>query len=322
MGSYLLRRSLQAIPLLFGISLIMFLMLQMAPGGPLAAGEGAVSQTSLVKIEQLRESYGLNDPLPVQYLRWLGGVLTGDWGISFTSGQPALEVIAARLPATLLLTVSAFVLSIVLAVLLGALAATRRQRPFDYIVSGFSFAGVATPSFWLAIMLLYVFSYQLGWFPSSGLRDARARFEGAAAIWDTAAHLVLPVLVLSIISIASLSRYVRSATIEVLGQDYVRTARGQGLRERVVLMQHVGKNAALPIVTILVLWIPELFLGAAIIETVFGLPGMGRLLVEAAGAQDYPVLLGILIIASLLVVIANLVADLLYARLDPRIRYE
>ncbi|HRP99382.1 MAG TPA: ABC transporter permease [Terrimesophilobacter sp.] len=322
MGTYLVRRCLQAVPLLIGISIITFVMLQMAPGGPLAAGEGAASQASQAKLDALRASYGLNDPLPLQYLRWLGGILTGNWGMSFASGQPVLTAIGERVPATLMLTGFSLIISLAFSLIIGVLAATQHRKLFDYLASGFSFAGLATPSFWLAIMLLYVFSFELRLLPSSGLRDPRGRYEGLEAVLDTATHLILPVLVLSIISIASMTRYVRTSMLDVLGQDYVRTARGAGLPERTVVLSHGLKNAAIPMVTIAVLSIPELFLGAAIVETVFSLPGMGRLFIEAADDRDYPVLLGILIIASVLVVVANLLADYLYARLDPRIRYE
>ncbi|GAA1852231.1 ABC transporter permease [Microbacterium koreense] len=322
MGAYLARRALQAIPLLIGISIITFVMLQMTPGGPLAAGEGAASQSSQSKIEAMRSRYGLDDPLPLQYVRWLGGIFTGDWGSSFSTGQPVLTAIGERVPATLLLTSIALVVSVVLSLVIGVVAATRHRKTFDYVASGFSFVGLATPSFWLAIMLLYVFSFQLDLLPSNGLRDPRARYEGWDAVWDTALHLILPVLVLTVISVASMSRYVRSSMLDVLGQDYIRTARGSGLSERAVVLRHGLKNAAIPMVTIIVLSVPELFLGAAIVESIFGLPGMGRLFIDAADGRDYPVLLGILMIASLLVVIANLLADYLYARLDPRIRYE
>lgn len=321
MTSYVIRRCLQAIPLLFGISVIIFALLQMTPGGPMAAGEGAGVQASAAQVERLRGRYGLDDPLYVQYFSWLRGVLTGNWGSSFDTGRPVLAAIGERVPVTLQLTLTAFTVSLVIAVLTGVFAASRQNSIFDHVSTGTSFVGLAVPSFWFGIMLLYVFSYQLRWLPSSGLRDLRARPSGFAAVLDQITHLILPVVVLSLISVATLTRYVRSSMIEVLSQDYIRTARGSGLPERTVILQHGLRNAAIPVVTIAVLAIPELFLGAVITETIFGLPGMGRLFVQSADLRDYPVLLGILMIAAVLVVLANLLADILYGRLDPRISY-
>ncbi|GAA1114076.1 ABC transporter permease [Nocardiopsis composta] len=322
MTSYLIRRCLQAVPLLLGISVIVFALLQMTPGGPMAAGEGAQSQASAEQIARLRGRYGLDDPLWMQYLKWLGGILTGDWGASFNTGRPVVEAITERLPTTLLLTGLSFGLSVLLALVVGVTAAVRHRTLFDYVSTGLAFAGLAMPSFWFGLMLLFVFSYSLDWLPSSGLADLRFRHEGFAAFLDRAEHLVLPVAVLSLVSVASLTRYVRSSMLDVLGQDYIRTARGNGLPERTVVLGHGLRNASIPVVTVAVLAIPELFLGAVITETIFGLPGMGRLFVESAELRDYPVLLGILLIASVLVVSANLLADILYGRLDPRISYE
>lgn len=320
MRAYLIRRVLQAIPLLFGISVIVFLLLQMTPGGPLAAGEGGASSASTQQIEQMQARLGLDDPLYVQYLRWLGGMLTGDWGTSFNSGTPVLEAIGGRLPTTIMLSGSAFVVSIVLALVVGIVAAVRHRSAFDYVSTGLSFAGLAIPSFWFGLMLLYVFSFQLDWLPSSGLHDLRNPKDGFEGFLDTVRHLIMPVTVLSLVSVASLTRYVRSSMLDVLGQDYIRTARGSGLSERTVILGHALRNAAIPVVTVAVVTIPELFLGAVITESIFGLPGMGRLFIESATARDYPVLLGILVIAAVLVVTANLLADVLYSRLDPRIR--
>ena len=321
MSSYLLRRALQSIPLLLGISVVIFILLQMTPGGPLAAGEGAMSQASAAQIERLRGRLGLNDPMWMQYVNWLGGIVTGDWGYSYNSGRPVLDVIGKRLPVTLMLSGLAFLVSIVLALAIGITAAVKHRSPFDYVSTGLSFAGLALPSFWFGLLLLYFFSFQLGWLPAGGLSDPRRSYEGFDAFIDLARHLIMPVAVLSIVSVASLTRYVRSSMLDVLNQDYIRTARGSGLPERTVIMGHAMKNASIPVVTIAVVTIPELFLGAVITETIFGIPGMGRLFIESANLRDYPVLLGILLIAAVLVVVANMVADFVYARLDPRISY-
>lgn len=321
MANYLLRRVLQAVPLLIAISVIVFALLQMTPGGPLSVGEGGSNPAAAAQMAKIREQYGLNDPIPLQYLRWIGGVVTGDWGESFKTGQPVLQVIGDRVSVTLTVSGLAFLLSTVLALVIGVIAAVNRQSAFDYTTTGLSFIGLATPSFWFGLMLIYVFSFQLGLLPASGLEDLRAGYTGFDNVIDRIRHLILPVAVLSLVSVASLTRYVRSSMLDVLAQDYIRTARGSGLAERTVIIGHALKNASIPVTTVVLLSIPEIFLGAVITETIFGLPGMGRLFIESANERDYPVLLGLLMIAALLVVIANLVADLVYARLDPRISY-
>ncbi len=319
---YLLKRLAQAVPLVLGVTVLIFVILQMAPGGPLATGESGAATLSAEQRDRLESLYGLDDPLPAQYLTWASGVFTGDWGFSFASGEPVLAVIADRVPVTITLTLSAFVISCLLSVPLGIWAATRKGSWLDHVVTGVSFAGLATPSFWFALMLVFVFSYGLGWLPAYGLYDLRHNYEGMAAAWDYARHLIMPVGVVALIATANLTRYVRSAMLEVLDQDYVRTARGSGLPERTVVTTHAFKNAAIPVVTVAVLTIPELFLGTVIVETIFALPGMGRLFIDSAGVRDYPVLMGILLVGALLVIVANLVADLLYGWLDPRIRYD
>lgn len=322
MGRYVVRRLLQAVPLLIAVSAITFGLLQMAPGGPLAIGENPSGERATAEqLDRLRQRYGLDDPLPVQYLRWAGDLVRGDWGVSFNAGRPVLDLIVERLPATLLLTGSALVLTLLLAIPIGIISAVRQYSLFDYLATGLAFVGLATPGFWLALMLLFAFSFSLGWLPSSGLNDLRESYTGWAAIGDRMVHLVLPVTVLALTSAAGLSRYIRAAMLDVLSQDYLRTARAKGLRERTVIARHALKNAALPIVTLLALEIPELFLGAVVVESIFALPGMGRLFIQSAEVRDYPVLMGILLIAAVLVVLANLLADVLYSRLDPRISY-
>lgn len=323
MGRYVARRLLQAIPLLVGISILAFGLLQMTPGGPLAMGEspGRSGRATAEQLERLRNQYGLDDPLPVQYLNWAGGLLRGDWGTSFNTGRPVLQTIGERVPTTLLLTGLAFAASLLLAIPIGVVAAVRRSSVFDYLSTGVAFLGIAVPSFWLALMLLFAFTYTLGWLPSVGLSDPRQDHAGLAALADRARHLVMPVAVLALASTAGLTRYVRAATIEAVGQDFVRTARAKGLRERTVVLGHAVKNAAIPVVTVVALEIPDLFIGAVIVESVFAISGMGRLFVESANLRDYPVLMGILMVASLLVIASNLVADVVYGLLDPRITY-
>jgi len=323
MSHYVIRRALQAIPLLIGISVIVFVLLQMTPGGPLAIAEnpGGSGRVTQEQLERLRAKYGLDDPLYMRYLHWAGDLVRGDWGTSFNTGQPVLAMIGERIPATLLLTGLAFLVTLILAFPIGIISAARQYSLFDYIATTAAFLGIAVPSFWLALMFLYVFTFSLGWLPAVGLGDPRQQYEGFAAVVDRARHLIMPVGVLALVSTASLTRYVRAAMLDVLGQDYMRTARGKGLTERAALMRHALKNAAIPVVTILALEIPDLFIGSVIVESIFAISGMGRLFVESADLRDYPVLMGILLIASFLVILFNLIADILYSRLDPRIRY-
>lgn len=316
---YLLRRTLQAIPLLIAISIVVFAMLQMTPGGPLASGEGRANVSS-EQVERLRGRYGLDDPLPVQYLTWAGKVLTGDWGVSYNQSRPVLDVIADRLPTTLLLVGLSFLVALVVALVVGIVAALRQHTWLDYSLTGFAFAGLAVPSFWLGLICLYVFAYSLDWLPTGGLEDLRFPKTGLAAVWDRALHLAMPVGVLGVIVGAGLARYVRGAMLDVLSQDYVRTARGSGLPERTVILRHALRNAAIPIVTVAIVAIPELFLGTVVTESIFAIPGMGRLFVESADLRDYPVLLGLVMVGAVLFVIANMLADVTYRRLDPRVR--
>lgn len=323
MTVYVLRRTLQAVPLLVLISLLIFLLLQMTPGGPLAlpVDGGAAGRGGAEALSRMRARYGLDDPLLVQYGRWAASFVRGDWGVSFNTGRPVLETILERLPATLLLTGLAFLVTLLIAIPVGILAATRQYSSFDYLTTTLSFLGISVPSFWFGLMLLYVFTFSLDWLPASGLSDPRASLTGWAAFWDTAKHLVMPVAVLSLVSTAGITRYMRASMLETLPQDFVRTARSKGLAERVVIGKHAVRNGAIPVVTVLALEVPDLFLGSVITETIFGIPGMGRLFIEAANLRDYPVLMGILAIGALLVVAFNLLADVLYALLDPRISY-
>lgn len=324
MSNYLVRRLLQAVPLLIVISIIIFAMLQMTPGGPLAVGEGGGRSGRVTEedLQRLRNKYGLDDPMYVQYLNWGRDLVRGDWGTSFNTGLPVLTMIQERLPTTLLVMGLSFLVTVLLAFPTGILAALRRYTFFDYLTTSISFLGIAVPSFWFALMLMFIFSFTLGWLPSVGLSDPRANYSGWAAVVDTGRHLIMPVIVLSLTSTASITRYVRAAMLDVIGQDYVRTAQAKGLSDRTIVGLHALKNGAIPIVTVLALELPDLFIGAVIVESVFAISGMGRLFIESAGLRDYPVLMGVLMISALLVITFNLLADVLYALLDPRIRYK
>jgi len=320
MIAYIFRRLLQSIPLLLVISMIIFLLLQMTPGGPLAMGESVGSgRVTAEQIERLRDKYGLNQPLYIRYLYWFGDFIRGDWGTSFNTGRPVLEMITERLPTTLLLTGLAYLVMLILAFPIGILSAVRQYSVMDYIMTGLAFIGISIPSFWFGLLLLFMFSFKTGWLPAFGLTDVND-YTGMAYLWDLGRHLVMPVAVLAMIDTAAVTRYIRASMLETIHQDYVRTARAKGLGQRAVIIRHVLRNATIPIVTILALRIPDLFLGTVVTETIFAIPGMGRLFIMSAELRDYPVLMGILVIAAILVILSNLLADVLYAALDPRIR--
>jgi peptide/nickel transport system permease protein len=304
------------VPLLFGISVLIFVLIQAAPGGP----EAIFLENRLFidpqVIEAFRQRLGLDQPLPVQYVRWLTAVLSGDFGISFTTGRPVGVMILERLPATLELMSVSFVFAAVIALPLGAYSAVKQYSLFDFAATTTSFLGIAMPVFWFALILQLLFSVQLGWLPTSG-RDT----IGDGSFPDQVRHLVLPAFVLSIRHIAGWSRYMRSSLLDVVRADFIRTARAKGLRERMVLVRHAVKNALIPVVSIMALDLAGLFSGAVITETIFAWPGIGRLFVQAMFSRDYPLLMGILMMSSFLVVFFNLLADVVYGWLDPRISY-
>lgn len=318
MFRYSLRRILGSIPLLLLITAFVFALLQAAPGGPLSTGEGG-GGTAEEAMSRMRVQWGLDQPVHLQFVRWLGQLLQGEWGSSFNSGQPVLELILQRLPATLQLTGLSLLLSMVLVIPLGTLAALRKRSWIDYAITGVSISGISMPIFWLALMLLYVFSFNLGWLPSAGLGDIRASTEGWAAVAERLRYLALPVTCFTLVTVAGLVRFMRGSMLDTLEQDYIRTVRSKGLPARTVIGKHALRNALIPVVTMFAMELPRLFIGSVVIETIFALPGVGRLFIDSVQARDYPVLMGILVIASVLVVVSNLVADLLCGWLDPRI---
>lgn len=317
MIAYTARRLLQMIPLLLGISIVLFAVIQAAPGGP----EGALLESGRfidpAVIEAYRERLGVDQPLHIQYVRWLSAALSGDLGTSFSTTRPVAEMIVERLPATLELMGAAFVFAAVVAILLGIVSAVRQYSWFDHLGTGLSFVGIAMPVFWFALILQLVFGVILGWLPIAGTETV-----GAASLGDHLLHLILPTVVLSFNYVAGWSRYLRSSLIGALRTDYVRTARAKGLPERRVVGVHALRNALIPLLSIMALNLSSLFSGAVITETVFAWPGIGRMFVQAMFSRDYPLLMGILMLGSLMVIVFNLVADLLYGMLDPRIRYD
>ena len=324
MLAFALRRLLLAIPILIGITFVSFVVIHLAPGEPVEGsgertGEGLDKQTQ----KMLREMYGLDKPLIVQYGRWLSRVVRLDFGRSFSpDSRPVMHKIGERLPVTLLLNVVEMLIIIALAVPIGVLSATRQHSAFDKITTVFVFLGFATPDFWLALLLMILFGAQLGWLPISGLRSMNAEYLSFwQRQWDFVSHLVLPVTVATFGGLAGFSRYMRQSMLEVVRQDYIQSARAKGLAERAVIGKHALRNAMLPIVTILALSVPGLIGSSVIVESIFGIPGMGQLMWQAVFERDYPVIMGNLVIVATLTLVANLVADIAYAVVDPRIRF-
>jgi len=317
---YILRRLGLAIPLLLVISVITFLLIRLAPGDPTKMFISP--RTRPEDREQIRRNLGLDRPLHVQYAIWLKNLVTkGDLGFSLVNGRPVLESILERVPATIILMGTSYILSILLSLPLGIFSAVRQYSFFDYLFTIFSFTGISLPPFWLALMAIYLFALKLQLLPPMGMSymiDGGFFQKAGDLLW----HLALPVAVLTIRNLASWSRYIRSSLLEVLGEDYIRTAYSKGLSELQVIMRHGLKNSLLPLITIVGLSLPDILAGAFIIEYIFAWPGMGRLGMEAVFHRDYSILMGDIFISSVLVILANIIADVSYAVADPRIRLE
>ena len=319
MGKYIRKRLLQAIPVVFGITLLTFFIMKLAPGGPLG---GMISpRSSSEALQRAQEKLGLNQPIIVQYWNWLKELVQGNFGYSTFNGQNVLEMILERLPATLLLTVTSFVFSFVVGVPLGVYSATHKYSKGDYGLTVFSFIGISIPSFFFGMGMIYIFAMKLKWFPTSGFGSALFRGTGFQLFLHKLRYLVMPALVMSLANLSSVMRFARSSMIETLNQDYIRTARAKGLAERAVIYRHALKNSLIPVITIFGQSIPNLFGGAYITEKVFGWPGMGLLGVDAIGNRDYQVLMGLTLFTAILVLLGNLLADIMYSAVDPRIRY-
>jgi len=323
MARYLLRRFLLMIPLLLGITMISFAVIHLAPGEPTGLQAEFNPKITKEARERLRAYYNLDKPLPVQYVLWLKKVVTLDFGRSFSpDGRPVAEKILERLPITLLINVSSMVLILLVAIPIGIYCATRQGSLGDRTLTVFVFVGYATPTFWLALLLMMLFGVKLGWLPISGIRSlvGYEKLSLWGKILDWTRHLLLPVLVSAFGGLAGLSRYMRSSMLEVIRQDYITAARARGLSEGKVIYRHALKNALLPVITILGLSVPGLIGGSVIFETIFSIPGMGQLFFYSVMARDYPVIMGMLVIGSVLTLLGNLLADIAYAWADPRIR--
>jgi peptide/nickel transport system permease protein len=323
MLSYLISRTAALIPLLLGITLITFVVIHLAPGEPVEMQTAMNPKATAQTRQRLREYYGLDKPLHVQYLSWLKRLSTLDFGRSFApDNRPVLDKIKERIPVTLSINIIALILEFALAIPIGILAATRRNSVIDKGITLFVFLGFAIPTFWLALLLMYLFGVKLGWLPISGLHSLGGdKLTGVAWLLDVAKHLLLPLGIATFGSLAGLSRYTRSTMLEVLGQDYITTARAKGLAERVVIYRHALRNALLPVITLLGFSLPGLIGGSVIFETIFAIPGMGQLFYMGVMSRDYPLVMGILVIGAFLTLVGNLLADLAYALADPRIRH-
>ncbi len=316
MHRFIARRLVQAVPLLLGISILAFLLLQAIPGGPSAAYRGManVSAEDLARIER---ELGLDRPLPVQYVSWLVRFVQGDWGISFVARRPVLDLVMERLPATLMLMAAGLGVSLLLAVPLGIMAAVKRNSWIDHTLTLGSFVGLSIPVFWLGLMLIVVFTVWLGWLPGGGIGPPGEDPDLVTRL----RYLLMPTVALSAVSIGFFTRYLRASMIEEMNTDHMMFAKARGIPARRRYLRHALKNASIPFVTVVAIHIPEYLVGALVVETIFSWPGTGRLFWESAVRFDYPVMMGILVLVSVLVVLSNLLADVLYAQLDPRVRY-
>lgn len=318
---YMFRRLLLAIPLLFGVIVVNFVIIHLAPGDPvnMMVGEAAVSKEY---VEQLRHEFGLDRPLHIQLVNYLVQVAQGNLGQSYAYRQPVLRVIMSRIPATVLLMGTAFVLAFFIGVVLGANAPRRPGSLTDNTVVLVALTGYSAPVFWTGLIALIIFSVRLGWFPSGGMTNVRFDATGLAHVLDILYHLALPVFVLTVYNLALITRLTRASMLETLNQDFITTAKSKGLSDNRVVYRHALPNALLPVVTVGGLQFGALLSGAVLTETVFAWPGLGRLMFEAVGRRDFPVLLGMLIISSLMVVTVNLITDLIYVFINPRIRIQ
>lgn len=321
MLGYIARRLLMMVPLLFGITIITFAVIHLAPGGPIDVQTEMSTKVSAQARDNLKRLYGLDKPLHVQYADWLGRFIRFDFGRSFVDGRDVTKKILERVPITLIINLLSLLLILGIAIPIGVMSAVKQYSVFDKVATVFVFIGFSTPSFWLALLLMIFFGVQLGVLPISGFQSIDVSAMGPMGrVVDWARHLVLPVSVSAFGGLAGMSRYSRSSMLEVIRQDYIRTARAKGLPEREVIMRHAFRNALMPIVTILGLSVPALIGGSVIFETIFAIPGMGQLFYSSTMARDYPTIMGILVIGASLTLLGNLIADISYALVDPRIR--
>ncbi|WP_078547386.1 ABC transporter permease [Litchfieldia alkalitelluris] len=315
MFQYIIRRLLIAIPVLIGVTIFSFFIVNLAPGNPVDMQVNPFATEADKEIR--KEALGLNDPIYVQYLRWVQNLVKGDFGYSFSTYEPVGEMIAKRIGPTLILMGASLIVAYLIAIPIGILSATRQYSWIDYLTTTVSFLGISIPNFFLGLGAIYVFAVIFQVLPTGGMNT----LGGNGGFGDTFKHLILPALVLGTASAGNMVRYVRSSMLEVLGQDYLRTARAKGLREFIVTNKHALKNALIPIITVIGLDIPLLIGGAVVTEQIFQWPGLGQLTIQSIGSRDYPTLMAINFMAAIVVLSSNLIADLLYSVADPRIKY-
>lgn len=319
---YVLRRLCQTVPLLLVISALIFTLLYLMPGDPLYRMLEGIPNLRPEDYDRLRKLYGFDDPIHVQYGKWLWQLLRLNPGYSREYGQPVFDIILPALKNTLVLTIAAVVLGKLIAIALGIFSAVRQYSIGDYLLTATTFVAYSVPAFWLGLMLIILFSVKLGWLPTSGIVNSELEAGSWAATVDWLKHLILPVAVLAISEIIQVQRFMRSSLLEVLRQDYLTTARAKGLSESVVIGRHALKNALIPVVTIIAVTMPRVVGGSTVVETVFAYPGMGRLLYTSIMGNDYIVAMTVVMIIAVTVVFFNLLADVIYGWLDPRIRYQ
>lgn len=318
MGRYIARRLVTAVPILIGISVVLFAILHLSPGDPLSIYAANPNITPEVKA-RIVHHYGLDRPLAVQYLRWVRGLVTGDWGQSFFENRPVTDVVRDRLPITLTVMGAAFGLSLLLAFPIGVVSAVKQYSFLDHVLTTTSFVGLSVPPFFSGLLLIIVFGVKLGWLPF--VYTSHVAEGGLTALAIQVKQLILPLAVLGLYQVGVMTRYIRAAMLEVLHLDYIRTGRAKGLPERAILLRHGLRNAMLPVITLIALNVPAIFAGAIITEQMFSIPGIGRLLINSIVNNDYLVVMAIVFIYAVLTVVSNLAADVAYGLLDPRITY-
>jgi peptide/nickel transport system permease protein len=317
MTQFIIRRLIQSAFVLVIVSLLVFLLVHILPGDPILifVSSGNLKNISQEEIQSLRQQYGLDRPVAIQYLSWLGGIFKGDFGTSITTHRPVIQEIARRLPITFQLSIIALFISTLIGIPAGVICAIRRGKWIDTLITVISNVGITIPVFWLGTMLIYLFALKLGWLPVQGYTSPFSDF------WQSLKQAVMPVFCLSLFSVSSIARQTRSSMLEIMKQDYIRTAWSKGLSERWVVLRHALKNGLIPVVTLLGMSFSLIIGGSVLVENVFNIPGVSRMVVNAVFVQDYPVIQGFVLIISIIVLVTNLVVDISYGWLDPRIRF-
>lgn len=322
MKKYIIRRILQSIPVLIGISIIVFSLIKLAPGDPILSMVSGIQDITQGDIDALRAAHGFDQPIYVQYFKYMKGVVRGDLGWSMKFGLPVTHLIKERMWSTFYLAFLSMLLALVIAIPIGVVSATKQYSKFDYFFTVFALVGISIPSFFFAMTLMKIFAVDLKWLPVSGMQTPGANFAFPMNLIDILRHSILPSVVLGLGSIGGFMRYTRGSMLEVIRQDYIRTARAKGLKEKVVIYKHALRNGLIPIITLLGLQLPALFSGALIVEQIYSWPGMGRMSFSATTNRDYPLMMGLNLFLATLTLVGNLCADIAYAVVDPRIRFD